>query len=74
MVTLVEKINQSVRGVVTLGLVAGFIFGFLAGRISGEVYTNVVSLVIGFWFATRSLEKAQQASAPTPVEPRQGAT
>ena len=64
--TRVERLNQAVRGIVTLALCAGFLYLAVAGRISGDVYTAVFTGIVGFWFGTRGQEppKVSQAAVP----------
>lgn len=52
--TLIDKLNQAVRGAVTLALCAGFIYlALVKGSVSGEVYTAVFTGIVGFWFGNR---------------------
>ena len=64
--TRVERLNQAVRGIVTLALCAGFLYLAVAGRISGEVYTAVFTGIVGFWFGTRGQEPPRTVSSPAP--------
>jgi hypothetical protein len=51
----VDKFNQLVRGIVTVGLAAGFIYGFVTKLIDPGLYANVFGIIIAFWFATRNV-------------------
>ena len=64
----IEALNQGVRAIVTLGLVAGFIWGFIfLGKISADVFTTVVSGIVGYWFAARQGEQAAKAALEAAV-------
>ena len=61
----VEKLNQAVRGLVTLALTAGFLYGFAADKIGAEAYIGIFGGIIGFWFANyRQGQRASDAPAP----------
>lgn len=60
--TWVETLAALVRIAITLGLISGFIFLSLKGRIAEEVYTNMVLMVVTWWFATR--DKGQRSTDP----------
>jgi hypothetical protein len=64
---LIERFNQAVRSIVTLGLTTGFLYGFWADKISGEVFTSVFAGVIGYWFASRDarMRAADQTTMTT---------
>lgn len=65
--TRVDSLNSAVRGIITLALAGGFVVGFFLGKISGEVFTNVVNVVITFWFLSREKQPAQPPTGgPTP--------
>jgi len=64
----IEKLNQAVRGVVTLSLCLGFLWLAFVGRISGEVFTAVFTSIIGFWFGTRSAQGGILPPSPTPSD------
>lgn len=60
---VIEALNQGVRAIVTLALVAGFIWGFVfLGKVSADVFTTVVSGIVGYWFAARQGEQAARAA------------
>jgi len=61
----VEKLNQAVRGIVTLALTAGFLYGFAADKIGAEAYIGIFGGIIGFWFANfRASQRMTDQSAP----------
>jgi hypothetical protein len=60
----IEKMNQGVRGLVTLALCSVFCALAISGKISGEVFTAVFSGIVGFWFGNRGA--AGSASPPQP--------
>lgn len=56
----VRSLQAAVRPITTLVLVLAFAIGFLVFRlISPEVFSNVVSIVVGFWFGQRNNKPAQ---------------
>ena len=58
-----EQFNQVVRGAVTLILVIGFVLGFLVFKIiDSQVFSQIVGMVVAFWFAARERE-----SPPPPL-------
>ena len=59
----VDKLNQAVRGVVTLALTGGFLYGFWAELIGAEAYIGIFGGIIGFWFA--NFRSAQRATDTT---------
>ena len=66
----VEKLNQAVRGVVTLVLVGTTCYGFIMDKISSEAFVGIVSGVITFWFATRGGQNP--VAPPSPAAPANG--
>lgn len=76
----IDKFNQLVRSLVTLGLVAGFIYSSLIVKtVSQETFNNLVLLVVTWWFARDQahaavkdsaalLKPPEPASAPKPEE------
>ena len=49
----VEKLNQAVRGLITLILVGCFCYGFIVKEIDSGLFATTVTMVVSFWFATR---------------------
>lgn len=67
----IEALNQGVRAIVTLALVAGFIWGFIfLGKISADVFTTVVSGIVGYWFAARQGEQTAKAAIEAAIAPK----
>ncbi len=72
--TVIEKLNQGVRGIVTLGLTATFVFLAVTGKISGDVFTSVFAGILGYWFASRDSKAALAATQPTTITKTPSAT
>ena len=60
----IEKFNNMVRGLVTLGLTYGFIYGFVVSKVvSVEAYLGIFGAVVAWWFATRQ-QQSRAGDAP----------
>ncbi len=73
----VEAVNQLVRAIITLALVAGFLWSALVLKlVSQETFNNIVLLVVTWWFARDQARAAVKESiellkAPSPLTPPQ---
>jgi hypothetical protein len=61
----VERFNSGIRGAVTLALTLTFCYLAIRSAIDGNVFSNVVSTVLGFWFAAKAAERMME-KAPLP--------
>lgn len=49
-----------VRPAVTLLFSIGVVVGFFGGRLNSDQFLSIATVVISFWYASRSEEKANQ--------------
>lgn len=63
--TWTDAVNQSVRAIVTLGLLIGFVALAWVKEIDSGLFTNVFSIVIAFWFAQRTPSSKDAPSGGT---------
>jgi len=66
---MIDGLTSLTRPLVTIGLVAALIYGFLIGRIGGEQFFTVVTMVVGFWFGQRQIDKVPTPKNGTDVQP-----
>jgi|SRR5262245_8545403 len=66
--TWTDAVNQSVRAIVTLGLLIGFVALAWVKEIDSGLFTNVFSIVIAFWFAQRT-PSSKDSTPQTPSSP-----
>lgn len=51
---MMDALRSSVRPLVTMALTGAFIAGFFLGRIPQDAFVPMVSVVVGFWFQSRT--------------------
>lgn len=61
--TVAEILSGLVRPACTLLLTSVLCYGFIVDKIPQEQFIPIVVMVIGFWFGTRSAEKAEDNEA-----------
>ena len=73
---VVDKFNQLVRAIVTLGLTAGFCWLAFVKEIDSAVFATTYSIIVTFWFVQKQTETAakdaaKQATNGSPPAPAQ---
>lgn len=51
---MIEAIRALVRPIATLAVLGAFIYGFVMGMIEVGLFVPVVSMVVAFWFGSRT--------------------
>ena len=64
---MVDAINQLVRPYVTALFATAMVILWYQGKISNELATNMVTMVVSFWFGQRAATLA--STSPTPIAP-----
>lgn len=59
---LAEQLAKSVRPLVTFTIAATFCVAFACGLVSERTFSEVVVMVLSFWFGQRSGEKSAEAA------------
>jgi len=52
-----ETFKALVRPLVTFAVVGAFIWGFVTGQIEAQIFVPIVTLIIGFYFEERAVNK-----------------
>ena len=64
----VHAFNALVRSFITLSVVLTFIYGFVwSQRVSGEIFTNIVILVVTWWFSQESPNNKPEHKETAPM-------
>lgn len=64
----IDKFNNLVRGLVTLGLAYGFIYGFVVSKVvSVDAYIGIFGAVVAWWFASRVQASRASDQPPAPL-------